>query len=201
MRISRRISSDQRGFTLAGLLVILTVLAVIVAYSVPPAWSQIMKRERELQTIWAMKQYARAIYEFQRKRNALPVSLDQLKEQNTPRVVRALYPNPLSGEMDWILVPPGAAPVGTPAPGMPPAQTQQPGASQQPGNALITSPKDYKGPFVGVRPPNSGESYISLNGQDRYENWVYTVTELQQDLGRGAVPYGSVPNPPPTPRP
>lgn len=181
-------------------MVILTVLAVVVAYSVPPAWSQILKRERELQTVWVMKQYARAIYEFQRKRNALPVSLDQLKEQNTPRVLRALYPNPLTGEMDWVLVPPGAAPAGTPAPGMPPASAQQPGSvTSQPGNAIAANPADYRGPFIGVRPPISGESYISLNGQDRYENWVYTLTELQQELGRTAPPHQSVPTVPSVP--
>lgn len=189
---------SERGFTLAGLLVILTVIAVVVAYTVPPAWSLVMKREREKQTVWVMRQYARAIYEFQRKRNALPVSLDQLKEQNNPRVLRALYPNPLTGEMDWVLVPPGTAAGGTPAPGMPPPQ--QPATPQPAQSALGGNPQDYRGPFVGVRPGQTGEAYITLNGADRYENWVYTVVELQQELARlGGVPQ-SVPNPKPNPR-
>lgn len=184
-KLRRADSPRERGFTLAGLLVILTVLAVVVAYTVPPAWSQIMKRERELQTIWVMKQYARAIYEFQRKRNALPVSLDQLKEQNTPRVLRALYPDPLTGELDWILVPPGTPGGGATAPGLPPPSAQQPAPSaRQPGQALPSSPQDYKGPFVGVRPPVSGQSYIALNGANQYESWLYTVTELQQEMSR-----------------
>jgi type II secretory pathway pseudopilin PulG len=189
---------SERGFTLAALLVILTVIAVVVAYTVPPAWSLVMKREREIQTVWVMKQYARAIYEFQRKRNALPVSLDQLKEQNNPRVLRALYPNPMTGEMDWVLIPPGTAAGGTPAPGMPPPQ--QPATPQPAQNALGGSPQDYRGPFVGVRPPQTGETYIQLNGADRYENWVYTVVELQQEVARlGGAPQ-SVPNPKPNPR-
>lgn len=190
-------ADGQRGFTLAGVLVILTVLSVVVAYTVPPAWSQILKRDREIQTVWVMKQYARAIYEFQRKRNALPVSLDQLKEQNTPRVLRALYPDPLTGEMDWILVPPGTPGTGTPAPGMP-AQTTttpQPGSAPPPG-----SPGDYRGPFIGVRPPVTGQSYVSLNGADQYENWVYTLNELQQEIARvGGPQIGTPQQPKPTP--
>jgi type II secretory pathway pseudopilin PulG len=196
---------SERGFTLAGLLVILTVLAVVVAYTVPPAWSLVMKREREKQTVWVMRQYARAIYEFQRKRNALPVSLDQLKEQTNPRVLRALYPNPLTGEMDWVLVPPGTAAGGMPAPGMPPPPPsglpppQQPTIGQPGQSTLGGNPKDYRGPFVGVRPSQTGEAYIQLNGADRYENWVYTVVELQQEIARaGGVPQ-SVPNPKPIP--
>jgi type II secretory pathway pseudopilin PulG len=189
---------SERGFTLAGLLVILTVIAVVVAYTVPPAWSLVMKREREIQTVWVMRQYARAIYEFQRKRNALPVSLDQLKEQNNPRVLRALYPNPLTGEMDWVLVPPGMAAGGTPAPGMPPPPPPgQPPPPQPAQSALGGAPQDYRGPFVGVRPGQTGEAYILLNGADRYENWVYTVVELQQEIARvGGVPQ-SGPNPKP----
>jgi type II secretory pathway pseudopilin PulG len=193
--VARSFSPRERGFTLAGLLVIVTVIAVVVAYTIPPAWSQIMQREREKQTVWVMKQYARAILEFQRKRNALPVSLDQLKEQNTPRVLRALYPDPLTGEMDWILVPPGAVAGGTAPPGLPPPTT--PGGTQ-PATTLPGDPADYVGPFIGVRPPVSGESYLILNGADRYENWLYTVTNLQQEIGLAAGPtVPRAPQPPP----
>jgi type II secretory pathway pseudopilin PulG len=188
----------QRGFTLAGVLVILTVLSVVVAYTVPPAWSQILKRDREIQTIWVMKQYARAIYEFQRKRNALPVSMEQLEEQNTPRVLRALYPDPLTGKMDWILVPPGTPGTGSPAPGMPAAP--QTGTSLPASGSASTSPGDYRGPFIGVRPPITGQSYITLNGVDRYENWLYTLAELQQEISRvGGLPVGT-PQPQQKPR-
>ena len=83
--------------------------------------------------------------------------------------------------MDWVLVPPGTAAGGTPAPGMPPPQ--QP-ATPQPAQSALGAPQDYRGPFVGVRPGQTGEAYITLNGADRYENWVYTVVELQQELAR-----------------
>jgi len=166
---------NQRGFTLTALLVILTVLAVFVAYSVPPMWSDILKRERDIQTIWTMKQYARAIAEFQRKRGVLPTTLDQLKEQKEPRVIRALWSDPLTGELDWVLIAPGAA--GTPVTN--PGSAGNPNQPPVPPGASGAS-KDYVGPFIGVRPPISGKSYVSLNGIDRYENWSYTIVDLQR---------------------
>lgn len=214
-RESARLSRDERGFTLAGLLVATTVLALVIAYTVPPWWSDILKRERDMQTIWVMKQYARGIQEYQRKRGALPTSIEQLGEQKNPRVMRRLYPNPLSGKMDWIQIPPGAEGPGgmnpnpSPSPQNPvfrgqgsqppvqtPARPQKPGQAGQPGQQV--------GPFVGVRPPNIGKAYVSLKGSDRYEDWSYTIADLSADAmssPQGQVPQQSVPRVPPRPKP
>lgn len=200
-------SFDRRsegGYTLAALIVILTILAVTVAYTVPDSWSLVMKRERDYQTQFAMKQYARAIQEYQRRAGGLPVSMEQLEKQNTPRVLRKPMPNPLSGEMDWILVPPGQA-----QPGLPPPQSgqqpgQQPGEPQarQPGGSLPSSPFDsggnaasYTGPFVGVRPPQTGEAIVPLNDRTRYEEWSYTIVDLQQEQNPGQPAGGPIVSP------
>lgn len=162
-------------------MVILTILAVSLAYSVTPQWSQIMKREREIQTVWVMKQYARAIQEFQRKRGTFPVSLEQLAEQTNPRILRQLYPNPLTGEIDWILVPAGAPTPALTAGGAPPGMApppQQPTPPPAGGMAGQTT-----GPFIGVRLPLSGQSFVELEGADQYEEWMYTVNELIRDQG------------------
>ena len=191
---------DQRGFTLAALLVILTVLAVVIAYSVPPMWSDVLKRERDIETIWTMKQYARAIAEFQRKRGVLPTTLDQLKEQKDPRVIRALFNDPLTGKLDWVLIPPGApgAPV-APGPAGNPNQPPRPAGNpnQPPGTSGATGgAKDYVGPFIGVRPPIRGKSYVSLNGTDQYENWSFTIADLQRNpAGSSPVAPGVGPRP------
>jgi type II secretory pathway pseudopilin PulG len=106
-----RSNSGQEGFTLAALIVILTIIAVIIAYTVPDQWSLIMKRERDRQTIFLMKQYARAILAWETKHRGLPVSLEQLQEARDPRMIRGggKWACPLTGkEDDWILVPPGA---------------------------------------------------------------------------------------------
>ena len=69
--------TSERGFTMAGLIVILTIIAIFIAYTVPQQWSKVMARERDRQTIFVMKQYAQAIRAYQLKNNAVPTSLDQ----------------------------------------------------------------------------------------------------------------------------
>jgi len=182
MAISDRRDSE-RGFTLAALLVILTIISVIVAYSVPTMWSTVLRRERDEQTVFAMRQYARAIVAFQLKRGALPVSLEQLKEQNNPRVLRKVFPCPLTGKDNWILISPGSITPGSPVAGQPaPAPGQPPTGSTPPGGAGTGLSGEYSGPFIGVRPPVSGQSFLSFRGQDRYENWSYTIIDLNQEI-------------------
>jgi len=192
MRIS---SSGERGFTLAGLIVIMTIISVVVAYTVPRQWSMIMQRDRERQTIFIMKQYARAIMEWQKRHGGLPTSLDQLKDARSPRYIRgpkSEYIDPLTGEVDWIMVPPGAVQ-------QQPQQTLGGGTVNGPNNPPTNttgnntpgglgnfnpqaSPKDYVGPFVGVRPNKSGKSMLTLNGADQYDQWSYTVIDLQNEI-------------------
>ncbi len=101
----------QEGFTLAALIVILTIIAMVIAYTVPEQWSLVMKRERDRQTIFLMKQFARGILAWEMKHQGLPVSLEQMQEARAPRMIRGggKWACPITGgEDDWILVPPGA---------------------------------------------------------------------------------------------
>ena len=191
-------TSSEAGFTLAGVIVLLTVMMIFVAYTVPRQWSAILQRDRELQTQYAMKQYARACLEFQRKNQTYPVSISQLKEARSPRFVRGIESelvDPLTGEVDWLVIPQAAAPNPNPTPGpgpgpQPPPQPQpqpQPGSGQtgtQPPPGLPGVPiKDYAGgPFVGVRPPITGKCIVPLKGAETYETWNYTALDLQQDI-------------------
>jgi type II secretory pathway pseudopilin PulG len=169
-----RTSDTERGFTLAGLIVILTILLIFVTYTVTRQWSAIMQRDRERQTIFVMKQYARSINDFA-KAKGNPVKLDQIKEARLPRYIRGPkgeYIDPLTGKVDWILVPAGAV-----------TRTVDPATGKQTTNFnAAASPKDYVGPFVGVRPPVTGKAYLSFNGADSYETWVYTVQDLQNEI-------------------
>lgn len=194
---------SEEGFTLAALLVIMTIISIIVAYTVPTQWSLVMKRERDRQTIFYMKQYARAILTWQQKHNnTVPTSLEQLQEARKPRVIRGgKWPCPLTGnEEDWILVPPQAL-VPANAPGVQQGalpfpdkkqqeeqRRQQQQQQQQPGQIATMklnkdlSPADYKGPFVAVRPKAEGKSFIALNGVEDYSEWVYTVDDLRNEI-------------------
>lgn len=186
-----RLKRSQGGFTLATLIVLLTIISIFIAYTVPKQWSIVLGRERDKQTIFIMKQYAQAIRNFQQKNgNAFPTSLDQIKKARSPRLIRGKgeWPDPLTGEVDWIPIPAQAAPQGPPAPPRVPGQpwrmpstpvgtnpTGLPGPQQ---NASIGN---FVGPIGGVRPARTGKSYIALNGADSYEQWSYTTIDLQNE--------------------
>jgi type II secretory pathway pseudopilin PulG len=179
--MSRTRNSSEAGFTLAGLIVLLTIISITIAYTVPRQWSIAVARERDQQTLYAMKQYARAIRNFQYAKNnpahAYPTSLDQLKQARNPRVIRGTgeFLDPLTGKVDWIPVPPSA---GTPQPGGNPVAPTPPSSTQsgQPGG--------YVGPIAGVRPNKTGTSYLIVNGVDAYEQWRYTAIDLQNEINQ-----------------
>ena len=105
-------NARQSGFTLAGVIVIMTIMMIVVAYTVPRMWSTVLKRERERQTIYVMQQYAKAIAEFQMKNHTFPTSPQQLKDARMPRMIRGVkgeYVDPLTGEVDWLVIPQAAA--------------------------------------------------------------------------------------------
>jgi type II secretory pathway pseudopilin PulG len=206
----------EAGFSLASLLVILTVMAVFLAYTVPRMWSDVMRRQRERQTVFAMKQYARAILEYQKSHaNTAPTQLAQLKDSRRPRVLRGVgdMVDPLSGKLDWVPVPFGTVTPGTTAPGTaaPGTAVPSPTPAPQPGGGIGGTPgttatsgtgsatgqqpnaANFVGPFIGVRPGVTGESLIALNNQNRYEDWMYTITDLQKDINAqvGGGPPGS----------
>ena len=187
--MGHRIRAGESGFTLAGVLVILSVMLIFLAYTVPKQWSAIMQRERERQTIYVMQQYARACLEFQKKNQTYPVSPTQLKEARSPRLIRGLngeMVDPLTGEVDWLVITQAAAAsiVNNPGGANPPPPQPQTGTNPQSTKTLPGIPiKDYAGgPFVGVRPPISGKAILSLNGKDTYETWSYTALDLNIDI-------------------
>jgi len=158
-------------------IVIMTLMMIIVAYTVPRQWSTIVQRDRELRTIAIMKQYAKAIDAFEFKNKALPVSVNQLKEARLPRFLRGKgeYLDPLTGESDWLIVTQAAGGGPTPVPGNPPT----PGATP-PGIPM----KDYAGgPFVGIKPGKNGSSLVEFMGASKYEDWRYTVLDYRNERG------------------
>jgi type II secretory pathway pseudopilin PulG len=193
--------SSESGFTLAGLIVMMTVIAVTIAYTVPKQWSLAVGRDRDQQTLFAMKQYARAIRAFQEKNHTAPVSIDQLSKARSPRFLRGNGEllDPLTGKLDWIVIPAGTPQqaTGQPAPGAapqpdsgllvgyrgrpntPPPQTTVPVNPTQAGQ-----PGGFTGPMIGVRPNKTGTSYIFVNGSDSYEQWSYTINDLDQEINQ-----------------
>ncbi|HEX6096701.1 MAG TPA: hypothetical protein VF432_10290 [Thermoanaerobaculia bacterium] len=178
------------------MIVILTIISIIIAYTVPTQWSLVMRRERERQTLFLMKQFARGIENWERKHQSLPVSLEQLQEARSPRMLRGdgKWAMPLTGkEDDWIMVPPNAIEAmggggvtqgGPGGPGRPPVPTPAPQPGQPTAPSKLNpeaSPKDYVGPFVAVRPNAKGQSLIEFNGAEDYGEWVYTLQDLKNE--------------------
>jgi type II secretory pathway pseudopilin PulG len=186
-KIGEERRKGERGFTLAGVIVILTIMMIFAAYTVPRQWSVILQRDRDKQTIFIMRQYATAISAFQDKNKTWPVSMDQLKDARTPRFLRGPkdgYIDPLTGQVDWLIIP--ASAVG--ATGQPlPTPGNQPGSQTQTAPAAPTTApgvpmKDYAGgPFIGVRPNKSGKSFAEFRNQENYETWMYTAFDYRTD--------------------
>jgi type II secretory pathway pseudopilin PulG len=194
---------SEHGFTLAGVIVLASIVMIFAAYTIPRQWSTIMKRERERQTIYAMQQYAKAITEFRLKNSAYPTSPQQLKDARQPRMIRGLkgeLVDALTGQVDWLVIPqaaaaalpqhniagnPNAPPTAPPPPPIqtPPQTTDTSGTNPPGPPALPGIPiKDYAGgPFIGVRPAAHGKALTALLGADTYETWVYTSLDYEQE--------------------
>jgi type II secretory pathway pseudopilin PulG len=207
--VRRSERSSESGFTLAGVIVLVTIVMIFAAYTIPRQWSTIMKRERERQTIYAMHQYVLAIEEFKLKNNnTLPTTPQQLKDAKQPRLIRGLkgeLVDALTGEVDWLVIPSSATAAlpqrnigGNPngpnnAPPPPPptpipstSGTDSSGTNGTNPNAPPGLPgipiKDYAGgPFIGVRPNAHGKSLTSFYGADTYETWVYTTVDYEAE--------------------
>jgi type II secretory pathway pseudopilin PulG len=136
-----RSRNAQAGFTLAGVIVLVTIVMIFAAYTIPRMWSTIVKREREKQTIWAMQQYAKAISDFRIKNNTYPTSPQQLKDAKQPRMIRGLkgeIPDALTGEVDWLVIPQSAAPM-LPQRNLPGGNPNNPPGTQPPVNPSPTT--------------------------------------------------------------
>jgi type II secretory pathway pseudopilin PulG len=174
----------ERGFTLAGLIVLVTIVMIFAAYTVPRQWSAILQRDRDKQTVFIMGQYARAISAFQDKNKTWPVSMDQLKDARAPRFLRGPkdgYIDPLTGQIDWLIIP--ASAVGATGQPLPNPANQTQTATTATSTAAPGVPmKDYAGgPFIGVRPNKSGKSFLEFRTQQSYEAWMYTAFDYRAD--------------------
>ena len=105
-------SKCQHGFTYIGLLAAVVVMGLLLTMA-SRVWTTTVQREREAQLLWVGHAYRSAIGSYYRHGGQYPETLQQLlQDDRSPvplRHLRQLYPDPMTGETDWTLVP---APIG-----------------------------------------------------------------------------------------
>jgi type II secretory pathway pseudopilin PulG len=85
------------GFSLAALIVFVTIASIFIAAAVPVYQMQ-AKRELEEELIFRGGEYTRAIQKYRAKFGAYPTSIDQLVQTNGLHFLRKAYKDPISGK-------------------------------------------------------------------------------------------------------
>lgn len=157
------------GYALAALVVIIAVMNVLVAATLP-YWSQVMKRDREAELIFRGLQYAEAIRVFQQRFNRLPNTLDELIDVN-PRSIRRMWPDPMTDSGEWEPVRGQLRQAGG---GGQVAGGTAPGGARPQDDGRGDSPRPL-GPIIGVRSRSEEASVRQFMGASQYSKWQFTV--------------------------
>ena len=174
---------------LVGIAVMLTLMTVAM-----PVWRQQVKREREEELLFRLRQYAHALALYQRKLpGAAPSNVDELVKQ---KFLRRKYKDPMTGKDFSILR------VGQASPGMTSAlpgvaggaagTTSRPGQmAPMPGSGFGTpappqgmtrpggpSGTTSTGAIRGVVSTSTETSLRAWKGRTRYDQWEVTVEDI-----------------------
>jgi type II secretory pathway pseudopilin PulG len=196
--------SDERGYALVALLVVMSLMALLALAAAPQVRQQ-TQREREKEAIFRGEQVAAAIrlyYQYRGNQgvNSLPTSMDQLLE-GIPRGTKKLQilrseaaRDPLSSSGEWRLVGPTSPEIGkfvrsvtVYSGGVPPAP-RLPGLAgliPQMTNILDSESTDTapggedtsansSGPFLGVASRSQRNSVMTYYGIERHDEWIFT---------------------------
>jgi type II secretory pathway pseudopilin PulG len=97
----------QRGFTYIGLLVVVMLMGLMLTV-VSRVWTTTERRERETELLFVGHAYRMAIASYFASGHHFPAALqDLLQDERSPipkHHLRRLYPDPMTGRVDWSLV-------------------------------------------------------------------------------------------------
>jgi type II secretory pathway pseudopilin PulG len=200
----RNPKSPESGFTLAMVIMVVAVMAIMMAVAVQTVEFQ-MRREKEAELIFRGQQYVEGIRLYRQKYGRYPMRMKELWEAN-PKVLRRKWADPITGSEEWGLVfvgqegqelggratgggAPQATPTGTPVFG---------GGSAGGGGG------EKVGPIIGVHSLSQATGIKIYEGRTRYDEWKFVLQEDQAAGGGGGgqdpdTPWGMPPTPVPTP--
>jgi type II secretory pathway pseudopilin PulG len=97
------------GFTYLGLLIMVALIGLLLA-AAGQAAATTSQRERETQLLWVGHEYRAAIGRYWSSRRAYPQTLQELLGAAPDALIqvrhlRRLYPDPMTGAVDWVLLP------------------------------------------------------------------------------------------------
>ena len=174
-------------------------MAILVA-AVLPLVSADMQRRKEEELVFRGLQYAEGVRVFRRKFGRYPASLKEMLEIR-PRVLRQLWKDPMTGQVDWVVVGPTLA-VGvqrTPVPGAnapAPTPTPTPGPFGSGGPADGGGPGSALVPVFGVHSRVAKKGFRLFEGRENYSDWIFTEQTIGASTGpSGAVTPGGLPGP------
>jgi hypothetical protein len=104
LMLSRELLRNEKGYTLAVVVVFTTVLLVGLSEAMIN-WQKAMQREREAELIFRGKQYIRAIDLWQRKfPGTWPTTIDALLNTSNIRFLRKKWKDPITNSDEWRLI-------------------------------------------------------------------------------------------------
>jgi len=195
------------------LMVMITILNVAVAASLP-LWSTQIQRDKEEELISRGWQYVEAIRVFQNRFQRLPVRLEELIEVK-PRCIRRLWKDPMTDGGKFM---PVFQNQGVPLQAQPDPEGRQgkedPNAdsSGNEGEGSETGEIPFGGkdpnavavgPIVGVRSRSHKKSILVLFGREKYDEWQFSLESLlggQRSIQGGGAQVGGA-NPVSNPAP
>lgn len=200
--VRARPQKQEYGYSLAGALVLIGVMSIMMALSLP-VWDRIKQRENEEELIFRGKEYMEAIARYHTKFHVYPPDLETLHKM---KYIRKLYKDPMTESGEWKVLHPDSLVESGEAgfinqPGIKKPgeedQDQKKGQKKRDVNVipgLRNSDKKEErtetsedgeeksmGPVVGVVSQSKKESLRIFNGQNTYDKWLFAyVPQLEQ---------------------
>jgi type II secretory pathway pseudopilin PulG len=215
----------EAGYNLVILLVLITVMNILIAASLP-LWSRIIQHDKEEELLFRGLQYAEAIRVFRNRFQRAPVRIEELLEAK-PRCIRQLWKDPMSADGKWKILYEGVPQVPgsiTPQPGEgegtengggkdsgkegkgkdAPSDTDGSGRAEAPdedaegGSGLLTTEQKEKltiGPIEGVVSKSHKRSAMVWYQAERYDQWQFKWQLVAQQKSFVIAAEGAPPTP------